>query len=387
MKILEVLDTFYPNVDGPINCIVNLAKILKEKGLAEVEILVPDNPKHRVEIDGLKIHRTPSIPGGEGYRGGIPWINSKTRKIIKNGNYDIIHVNSPFAVGKYAIKWANILNIPSVFTIHTKYKEDFERLFRTKFMQRMLLNYIMKAINNADYVTAVSNGASDVVKSYGYKGDKVYVIRNGTDMIPSEVSKELVENIKQEYGLYGQFVFLTVGRIVSVKNIQFSLLALKGLKESGVKNFKFLIVGSGEYVKTLQQLTKEYNIEDNVIFTGKILDREKLAAIYSVSDLFLFPSTFDTCGLVVMEAAANNVPSIVVENSCPAEMINNNVSGFILPLQADVWAQKLKDLMENKDSLSKIKENARKYVYVNWDTVALEYYDFFQKILNQELTK
>ena len=198
MKILEVLDTFYPSFDGPINVIVNLAKILNSRGDAEVELLVPDNPSNRVSIEGVKIHRAPAVPGPEGYQAAIPFISSKTRKIIKEGGFDIIHVHSPFTLGKFALDVAKKAKIPTMITIHTKYKDDFSRILKTKFLQDFMMRYIMGAINNADYVLSVSNGAADVVKSYGYNGE-VYVIRNGTDLVPHEVKPEFIKQVKNEF--------------------------------------------------------------------------------------------------------------------------------------------------------------------------------------------
>ena len=381
MKILEVLDTFYPSFDGPINVIVNLAKILNQKKLAEVELLVPDNPSNRVEVEGVKIHRSPSINGPEGYQAAVPFLSSKTRKIIKEGGFDLIHVHSPFTLGKFAIEVAKKAKIPTMITIHTKYKDDFERILKTKFMRDFMMKYIMSTINKADYVLSVSNGAADVVKSYGYKGENIYVIRNGTDLVPHDVDPELIAQVKKEYKIKDEFVFLFVGRLVSVKNVQFSLQALSKLKESGVKNFKFLIVGSGDYEDNLRELTEELNLNNEVIFTGKVLDREKLAAIYNSSDLFLFPSTFDTCGIVVIEAAANKLPCVVLKDSCPAEMVKDGVSGFILPLEVEAWVECFKKVVENRGEQAKMKEAALEKIYISWEKVSREYLKFYKDVL------
>lgn len=56
MKVLVVLDSFYPNVDGPIEVVVSVAKKFKEKGFGEMELLVPSYPE-TVEVDGIKINR------------------------------------------------------------------------------------------------------------------------------------------------------------------------------------------------------------------------------------------------------------------------------------------------------------------------------------------
>ncbi|MBQ3494351.1 MAG: glycosyltransferase [Clostridia bacterium] len=385
MKVLLVLDSFYPNVDGPVNVIVNIAKILNEKKLAEVELLVPSHPKDKREIDGVKIHRCPTMAGPEGYRTCLPSINCKVRKIIKKGGYDLIHVHSPFPLGKYAIKKAKKYKIPNMITVHTKYKSDFERKLKSKFLQNFMMRFIMKPINKADYVLSVSNGAGQVVKEYGYKGETVHIIRNGTDLVPQVFDEQTIANIKNEYDLENKFVFLFVGRIVENKNIQFSLEVLKKLKQDGVDNFKFLIVGAGNYVDKLKKLAKEYNLEDNVVFAGKIMDRNKLAAIYASSDLFMFPSDFDTCGIVAIEAAANGTPSAMLENTCASEVIHHLENGLSLPNDSTIWKNEIKKVMQDKQLHATMKQNASKNVYVHWNDIVLQYYDFYKKVLNKEI--
>jgi len=387
MKVLEVLDVFYPNVDGPINVMVNIAKILNKEGVADVELLVPDNPDNRVEISGVTIHRTPSLPAPDGYQAALPWLSRKVQKLFKEGGFDLVHIHSPFTLGRYAVEQAKKYNIPSIITVHTKYKEDFSRVLKTKLLQDFMLKYIMRVINNADYCLSVSHGAADVVKSYGYTGHDVYVIRNGTDLSPKKYSDKVINSVKKKYGLEGKFVFLFVGRVVSLKNVQFSLEVMRLLKERGVSGFKFLVVGDGDYLPKLEEIVKEFNLINEVVFTGRISDRNEITKLYAASDLFLFPSTFDTCGIVVIEAAANSLPCVVIENSCPAEMIKNGVNGFALPMEASSWADNLEKIMNEKAKLSKIKNEALSSIYVNWETVAMEYYDFYAKVLSGEVAK
>ena len=386
MKVLEVLDTFYPNVDGPVNAIVNIAKSLNNSGKAEVELMVPDYPEERVVVENVVIHRAPFLPGPEGYNAAIPWLTGKVRKLLKEGQYDIIHAHSPFTLGKYVIDWAKILKIPSILTIHTKYKDDFERILKLKLFQDFMMNYIKGVINKADYVTSVSNGAAEVVKSYGYKGTNIEVIRNGTDLVPRKISADKISEIKREYNLENYFVFLFVGRLVSVKNVQFSLDVLAKIKKNGQKNFKFLIVGSGEYLGELKAKTDELGLADNVVFTGKILDRDKLAAIYSCADLFLFPSDFDTCGIVVIEAASFKLPCAVLKDSCPAERIVDNKNGLIINQSVDDWAEKISSFMPKRAELAKMGENALETLYVSWEKIAEEYLAFYKKIFTERET-
>lgn len=378
MKVLLVLDCFYPNIDGPINCIENIARA-GNKLNHEIELLVPNYPENR-EIEGIKIHRCKSMKAVEGYRNALPFFDRSIKKLIKNGGYDIVHAHSPFMLGRFAIKYAKKYNIPTVMTIHTKYRSDFERTLKSKLLINFMTRFILKPFNKCQQITAVSAGAGKTLLSYGCKNDNIIVVRNGTDMKPTKIEKELLNEIKQTYKLNKNFVFLFVGRIVENKNIQFSLEALRKLKEKGYSNFKFLIVGAGPYTANLQKLIEDYNLTDNVIFTGKIMDRKYLAGIYACADLFLFPSDFDTFGLVAMEAGTNGVPSVMFENSCASEIVTHESNGFILSRNTDTWAEYIGKLMDNPKELQKVKSNAHT-LNVSWEEITKEYINVYENLI------
>ena len=381
MKVLEVLDSFYPQIDGPINCIVNIAKTLNNKNLADVDLLVPKYKKE-VDVEGVNIFRCPTVKGPEGYMMCLPQLDKSIKKLIRN--YDLIHVHSPFPLGRYAINVAKKYNIPTLFTIHTKYKSDFERVLKSKALQNFMLRYIMQPVNKSDYVLSVSNGASETLKEYGYKGKNIFVIRNGTDMKPCPSNEKIEKELIEKYDLKDNVVFLFVGRIVENKNIQFSLDVLRKMKEKFDK-FKFLIVGSGNYEDKLKNLVEEYNLQNNVVFVGKVIDRDVLASFYKVADLFLFPSTFDTCGIVVIEAAANKLASVLIENSCASELVENGKNGLIFPENSSVWAEELLKIVHLKSKMKNLGEEAFNSVYFKWEDVAVKYYEFYQKVLNKKV--
>ena len=384
MKVLEVLDCFYPNIDGPINVCVNIAQIANTKNLAEVEMLVPSYPKN-YDCDNVVVHRCRSLKSTEGYRMAIPKFDRKVKKLIKNGGFDVVHVHSPFGLGRYAVKMAKKYKIPVCFTVHTKFKSDFERKLKSKFLQNFMLKYILKPMDKSDYVLSVSNGAGETVKEYGCKKEKIHIIRNGTDMKPAMVEQSLKDDVIKKYNLAGKFVFLFVGRIVPNKNVQFSLEVLKLLKQKTDKDFVFLVVGGGDYIPKLEKLAEDYGISENVVFVGKVMDREYLSAIYACADLFLFPSTFDTCGIVALEAAVNGLPSVMIENSCASELIVTGKNGLGLPEEASVWADNIKKVMDNPKLLQDMKTDVKKTLYIPWEQIVNEYIEFYQKMIKNEV--
>lgn len=384
LKVLEVLDCYYPKFDGPCLVVTSYSNSLLKQDV-DVKVAVPRFPKYQ-DNQKFEVFRTKSMASKEGYRCALPGSDGKLKKFLKENKFDIIHIHSPFTMCKFFTKYGKKNNIPTIFTFHTKYREDFERVLKSKFLQNFMMKYIMKNINNADYVWTVSNGAADCLKEYGYKKD-IKVIRNGTDLEYPTNSKKLITTVNAKYSLKDdEFVFLSVGRIVENKKLQLALKAMKIVSDKGFK-FKYLIVGDGSYVEQLKDLVKELNISDKVIFTGKIMDRELLSAHYLRANLFVFPSTFDTASLAPIEAAAMKLPTLMNKGCSTAEILTDNINGFLAEENECAWADKILELLQDNKKLADAKELAFKQVYRTWDSVAEEVLDNYNKIINERKSK
>lgn len=367
LRVLEILDSYYPNVDGTIELINNYAKCLNNKEGVECEIVVPKYPRTNVE-QPFKVNYSVSMSGcGFGVRLPLPFLDYKLNRYLNENDFDLIHAHSPVTLARYAMHYAHKHRIPILFTMHTKFHEEINRSVPIRFLQKFALSFVMYAIRRMDYVYAVSQGAADCLRDYGYKGE-IGILKNGTDLVYPEkdMSAEIAE-IRNKYELdKAEHVFLFVGRIVVVKKIQNLLRVAKELKIRGM-SFKLLIVGDGDYLKPLKKLTAELGVEDVVVFTGKILDREKLSAYYLASDLFLFPSTFDTFGLVALEAAALKLPSLLVKGCAAAELVEDGRNGFVAEETTEAWADKIETIMSDKAALAEVRENCCREVYRTWD--------------------
>ena len=378
MRILEVLDTYYPKFDGPTLVITSYAKSLNKIDGVQTEVCVPRFPKYE-DKQPFHVFRVKSLKGPEGYYYGLPKFDRKLKKYLKENKFDVIHIHSPFTMCSFFAKYGKKHGIPTIFSFHTKFKEDFDRVLKLKTSRKIAMNYIMKNINRVDHVLTVSDGAGDCLREYGYK-KKIKVIRNGTDLICPQNEKELKDEITKKYNLKDdEKVFLSVGRIVENKKLDFALDVMKVLKDNGVK-FKYLIVGAGPYEETLKQKVQEMNLGNEIIFTGKIMDRTLLSAHYLRADLFIFPSTFDTASLSPIEAAAIHLPTIMTKGCSTAEIIIDEQNGLLADEDKNAWAKKImKSIKEG--TLKKLGKNAQKEVYKTWDQVANEVLEYYKKVI------
>ena len=382
MKILQTLDCYYPKFDGPTNVITNYSKSLQKVKHADVDVFVPRFPNY-TDNQPFRVFRVKSIPTADGYYQGTPGLDKKLKKTLKENKYEIIHLHSPFTMGRFFANYGKKHNIPTIFSFHTKFKEDFERILHLKPLVNFMMHYMMKTINTCDYVLTVSQGAAEELRSYGYKKE-ITVITNGTDLVYPENAAELIGKVDEKHALSGQKnVFLSVGRIVENKRIDLVLNALKIVKERGY-DFRFLIVGDGSYKEKLESNVRRLDLEDKVIFSGKIMDRALLSGYYLRSDLFMFPSTFDTASLAPIEAAALKLPSLMTRGCSTAEIITENRNGFLADDNVQSWADTICRIVDDKELLATAKENCYKEVYRTWDDVCEEVYAFYEKAIREK---
>ncbi len=379
MKILEVCDSFYPNVDGPIDVIVNLAKEFKRLGLGEVDLLVPEYHK-KIEVEGLTIHRCKSVPAG-GYRGSVPSLDKRVKRLLSTqnrggGGYDLIHLHSPFTLAKYALNEAKKHGVPVVITVHTKYLDELKNRIKSKPVRDFVMDYILDCIGNCDVITSVSAGMIDELCAYGFNTNKtVHIIYNSASMPPADSHR--AARLRESMNLGDNLAFLFVGRLVKVKNVQFSLEVLSLVKSRGFGNFKFFIAGDGEYAKTLKKLAIRYNLEENVEFLGKITDKALLSDYYAACDALLFPSVFDSFGITVIEAALNGTPAVTIKDSCAAERIKNGENGFSWGYDVNVWAHNLIKLLKDRKAIDIAGKGARENLYLTPEEIALQYHKLY----------
>ncbi len=377
LRIAIFTDSFLPGTGGTENAVINMCYGLQNNGNI-VKVYCP-NYHRQYENNKIEIFRVPSIKLSENDMAGFPsLVKNKLLKDVKNFNPDIIHFCTGSGMAKWATKIGKSLNIPVVGTIHTKFRDAFSDSIKSKLIVNMMLKSIANKLTKCQMVSVVGKCQIPDIKSYGYKKDNFIVIKNGVVLKEKDIcSQDDVTNIRTEFNIKDEMVFLYVGHVSKFKNIQFTLKSLYILKSKGYKNFKFLIVGDGPYRKKLNKLVKKYDLENNVIFVGLVKDRKRLNAIYQTASLFLFPSIFDNDTLVVCEAGLNNIPSLVLEETGASERIKNNYNGFTSSHDHESFANRIIEIMTNETLYNSVKNNLSTLIPKDWNMVAKDYENFY----------
>jgi hypothetical protein len=144
-----------------------------------------------------------------------------------------------------------------------------------------------------------------------------------------------------------------------------------------------VFVGAGGDEAEVKEYTQKLGLGCKVFFTGAISERDLLRAWYSRADLFLFPSTFDTNGLVVREAAASDTASVIIAGSCASEGITDGRNGFLIEENADALAAKLTELSHLPDKTKEVGETAGREIYISWEDAVANAYGRYEVVIDR----
>jgi glycosyltransferase involved in cell wall biosynthesis len=372
-------DSFPPTIDGVANVVVNYGKLL-QKNHADVVVATPWYEGVEDSYD-FPVLRYPSLDLTEltGYRAGAPFSADLMHR-LEAARPELIHTHCPLVSTILARMLREQVDAPIVFTYHTKFDIEIMKAVKARILQEASVKFLVANISACDEVWVVSKGAGENLRSLGYTGDYI-VMDNGVDFPRARASRESLEQLDLRYGLKGDRpLFLFVGRMMWYKGLKTSLDGLRKVKASGEK-FSFLLVGDGLDRAEIEAYVEELGLKDECIFTGAIKERGTLQTIFSRADLFLFPSTFDTNGIVVREAAACSCPSLLIADSCAAEGIVHGRSGLVIKNNAEALAEQVLWACGHRGELAAIGRTAADEIYLSWEDAVARAYARYQIVL------
>lgn len=377
-------DSFYPMADGVIMVVDNYAKRLSK--YANVIVFVPsyknkpyDDSKFPYKVVRCTSLNVPFLD----YTLSIPKVDKKFQKELKKYNLDIIHIHSPFTIGATGLAYAKKHHIPCIATMHTQFKQDFQKVVKNDVIATRLNNKLIKVFNKCDECWAVNKEVARIYyEDYGYK-KLPRIMNNATDMKPLENIKKATSYINKKYQIKrGEKVFLFVGRINTLKNILFIVDALKVVKEKEPKlKFKMLFVGAGADIDKLKHQIEKNNLQKEVILCGKITDKQILAYHYRRADLFLFPSVYDCSSIVQIEAASQSTPTVFLKNTATSSTVTDNVNGFLSENTIGAYSDRIIEVMKDEKLYKKVALNAFIDLYKDWDNTIEEVYELYQNMI------
>ncbi|CCU81148.1 Membrane-associated protein [Halanaerobium saccharolyticum subsp. saccharolyticum DSM 6643] len=362
LKIAMFTNNYFPVIGGVPISIQRLAKALRKRG-HEIKIFAPEY-KEKTENEE-NIIRCKSIYHYEESGLEFPVTNiysPQIKKDFKAGNFDLVHAHHPFWLGNKGRKLAEKFNLPLAFTYHTRLEKYAHYvpniLFMRKFFANRLSHFLIKSFSNkTDAVFAPTESTKEYLRNVGVSR-YIKVMPTGIDFDYYNCSQEKIDRLREKLIGDSKYLLITVSRLSKEKNLYFLLKGIKRLKENSDLNFKLIIIGSGSEKENIEQYIKNNNLENYIELIGAV-DFREMAKYYLASELFVFASTTETQGMVLLEAMAGNNPVVALKSSGIDDVINNGYNGYKTEADIDKWSSKIEELLINREKYEESAKNAR----------------------------
>jgi len=326
LRLALFTETYPPQLNGVSRTLERLVRAVRARG-GDVRVYTTTDPGvATVERD---VWRRPSIPfwAYPELRLSAP-IAGRVIGDVRAFGPTLIHAATPFGMGLTGRAAARTLRIPFVTSYHTSFS-DYARFYRLGALSRIGWSYLRWFHNSGRRTYVPTHAIADELAEYGF--ERLAVWGRGIEAHRFNPGWRSAE-VRRRLGVDDRAILVSyVGRLAIEKGLDVALAAMHRLADQaperasrGEPRLVFALAGDGPYAAYCRA-----NAPEGTQFTGRI-EGEALSAFYASSDLFIFPSTTDTFGNVLLEAMASGVPIIAADVGPTRELLAGG-GGILIP--------------------------------------------------------
>ncbi len=295
----------------------------------------------------------------------------KPAKQLALFGFDYLHLHTEYSMSQIALKLSKYTGVKLLYTYHTLWNLYYERKFGKFFgdityktAKGLLFNQVYK---ECEIITVPSKKSYEILKMDTENKD-IRIIPSSVDQskfIITKQDRELIENLIDYYHLKNKKVLGYIGRVSLEKNILETLEYVSRIKVE-IPNIVFMIVGFGDAITPLKKAVKKLKVEDSVIFVGEI-ENSKLKYYYSLFDIFVTASNFETQGLTYFESALCGTPILAKDDKAIEDIFIDGKNAYIYK-NFDEWTERVEKALfsKNKDIVNNAKKTVAAYSSDKW---------------------
>lgn len=374
MKIGFFTDAYLPQLNGVATSVEAWAKELGKLG-HEVYVIAPkyqnfkDKSDKIIRLPSLKIMDKPDI------RLGFP-ISAKSVKKIYKLKLDVVHATSGGSISALGLIFAKAKRIPYVFTYYTRFNHYTHYFLKGKVINSEMMERASRIFcNRCNYIVVPAPKIKNELISFGVK-KPIAVIPSGVDI--NKFKKQQKGYLRDKIGVKNGKILLSVGRLGKEKSVDFLLKTFKIIHD-GDPTVNLVLVGDGPEKNNLKRLASKLGIAKNVYFTG-LIDSSEINKVYADAEIFVFASTTETQGMVILEALASGLPVVAVKDAVYDGIIKDKVNGILVSKDAKRFAKACLDILGDPRSRKKLSDAAVKSMQ---DFSLLKTAQSFEKLYNK----
>lgn len=309
--------------------------------------------------------------------------------ILIKDKFNVIHTHNPPDTLFIIPLFYKIFGIKFVYDHHDLSPDLFLEKYKSKgkIIYRLLLLLERLSCRSANLVIATNESYKKIeIKRCGVKPEDIFVVRNGPKLDELKIT-EPVQSLKNTK----KTILCYIGAINNQDGLDYLLDAFsKIVHKYMMKNIILLIVGDGDYLYKIKELAKELSIDDFIIFTGYVSDRNEINRYLSSADIFVdsAPYSFlndNSTFIKHMEYMVFQKP--VVSFKLKESMFSLGDAGvFVEANDTDKYAKAIINLINDKDMRRKLGESGKKRIKeLSWDKVSIPLLQAYKQI--DELVK
>ncbi len=347
MNILMVSDVYFPRVNGVSTSMQTFCRELATNGHA-VTIVAPDYgvPERDSEFEIVRLPSSRIFFDPEDRLIHRSAMRSVVADLAKR-RWDVIHIHTPFRAHQIGIELARRTARPTVESYHTYFEEyvaNYLPWFPTGPLRFLVRRFSRKLCESVDHLIVPTTEMADVLQGYG--------IRTPSTVVPTGIRLEEFASgdgarFRRTHGIgENQPMLLTVSRLAIEKNIDF-LLEVAAKLEHEFADFVFVVAGEGPDAPRLRKLASKLGLDEHVRFLGNLDRNTTLLDCYSAADVFVFASSTETQGLVLIEAMACGAPIVSTAVMGTATVLRDTNSALIAEENVDAFAANVARLLRS----------------------------------------
>jgi glycosyltransferase involved in cell wall biosynthesis len=347
MNILMLSDVYFPRVNGVSTSMQTFCRELVGLG-HRVTIVAPDyglaEADAEFEIIRLPARRIFFDPEDRLIRKSA--VRATVEKLAGR-HWDVIHIHTPFRAHQIGVALAKKTGRPTVESYHTyfeQYVANYIPWFPPGLLRFFVRSFSRRLCEGVDHLIVPTSEMADVLKGYGIATPSTVV---PTGIRLEEFARGDARRFREAHGFAEDApLLLTVSRLAIEKNIDF-LLEVARVLRTQMLDFTFVIAGEGPDAPRLKRLASTLGFEDRVRFLGN-LDRDStLLDCYSAADVFVFASSTETQGLVLIEAMACGAPIVSTAVMGTATVLRGARSALVSEERVDAFAELVARLLRS----------------------------------------
>lgn len=342
-------DVYLPQVNGVSISLQLISEGLKNRG-HQVTIFAPKFPGYKdaepniMRLPSLKYMNNPPIYVAVLGSPRSTW--SLTRK-----HFDVLHAHSPLSVGLLAYLTASTKRLPLIYTYHTSitdYTHYIKFIGGTSLIKYGARWFSSTTTNLGDQIVVPSPKFERLLLKQKVRRP-IHVIPNGIDLSRFQTSTK-VGNLRNRLQVSPEApILLTVGRMDPEKRLDFIVDAFIKISKQ-IPNAQLVFAGDGSARKDLEEKVNVLDVKNKIHFLGMV-NRNELPDVFHDATLFLSASTTEVHPISVIEAIASGLPLVAVQDEAFEGMLENDLNGYLTPLDVDVYAETIIKLLKDNTKL------------------------------------